>query len=309
MSREWTFGSDPELLVVNGDQPKSAIGVVPGSPVSRINVNGNEFYYDNVLAECAIKPGATRAEVLANFAEALRTYATMVRPYRLVPQASAVFPDAELQHEAAKIAGCAVDWCAYEVREKDPPKEAIQTGNLRSCGGHVHLGSETLAGNGPEPIFAVYLLDLFLGVPSLWLDRDPTSARRRALYGHAGRYRTKDYGIEYRSLGNFWLATPELTGFVYDVCGFVQDFVESGRVHELWSFDLDTFYGDDIAAAWTCKGYDTGPLRAAINTGRRELAEPHLALAKRLLPDHLRADLDRLVHRPADNFYQSWGLG
>jgi hypothetical protein len=114
------------------------------------------------------------------------------------------FPDQELDSEEARRAGCAPDMCAYEMKQKEPPKDLIQNGNLRSCGGHVHLGSELLASDGPEPILAIYMLDLFVGVPSLHLDFDSTSLRRRIIYGQSGRYRTKDYGLEYRSLGNFW---------------------------------------------------------------------------------------------------------
>lgn len=305
-----TFGSDPELLLTLKGKPKSAIPVIKHDAENRIDKGGHQFYYDNVLAECAIKPGSSRDEVLGNFKEALQIYASLVSPCRLTAQACAEFPDKELQDEAARKVGCAPDWCAYEIKLKDPPTEAIQNGNLRSCGGHVHLGSETLAGDGPEPILAILLLDLFVGTSSLWLDRDPTSARRRSIYGQAGRYRTKDYGVEYRSLGNYWLVSPQMVGLTYDLCEFIQDFIEDGKGWDLWEFDLDVFYeSEDLSEAWTCKAYNTELLRHGINQGDREMVKTHFALAKSLMPAGLKRDLEKMIDRPEDgDLYQNWKL-
>ena len=41
-------------------------------------------------------------------------------------------------------------------------------------------------------------------------------AKRRELYGKAGAYRVKPYGVEYRVLSNFWLKSPALMQWVYD---------------------------------------------------------------------------------------------
>jgi hypothetical protein len=305
-----TFGSDPELLVVKQGVPKSAIGVVQGSIENRISIKGHQFYYDNVLAECAIKPGKNKKEVLKHFKEALQIYADMVKPFELSPTACAEFPSWELEDKDARKVGCAPDYCAYEMKLKDPPKEAIESGNLRSCGGHVHLGSDLLAGEGPEPILAIYLLDLFVGVPSLWLDHDPSSSRRRAIYGQAGRYREKDYGIEYRSLGNFWLSGPELTGLIYDLCMFVQDFIQKGGGWDLWVFDEEVFWAsENLADAWTCKGYNVEALKKGINTGSKFQVTDHYGIVRNLLPSKLIADLDDLAHRTEEgDFYKNWKL-
>jgi hypothetical protein len=305
-----TFGSDPELLLVKDGKPKSAIGVIQGSPDNRIKVKGHEFYYDNVLAECAIKPSSSKKETLDNFRECLKIYADMVKPYKLAPVACMEFPDQELDSEEARRAGCAPDMCAYEMKQKEPPKDLIQNGNLRSCGGHVHLGSELLASDGPEPILAIYMLDLFVGVPSLHLDFDSTSLRRRIIYGQSGRYRTKDYGLEYRSLGNFWLSSPKMTGLIYDLCMFVHEFVEKGQGWDLWEFDLDVFFSsDNIADSWKCTGYDAENLRKGINSGDKDMTMPHFELAKRLMPTGLKNEMQKMIARDGDgDFYENWGI-
>ena len=54
--------------------------------------------------------------------------------------------------------------------------------------------------------------DLYLGVPSVILDND---TERRKLYGKAGCLRPKPYGVEYRTLSNFWIWDKKTISWVY----------------------------------------------------------------------------------------------
>lgn len=56
-------------------------------------------------------------------------------------------------------------------------------------------------------------MDLYLGVPSILMDGDTD---RRRLYGKAGAYRSKPYGVEYRTLSSFWVADPKLIGWAFE---------------------------------------------------------------------------------------------
>ncbi len=62
------------------------------------------------------------------------------------------------------------------------------------------------------------MLDIFMGIPSVLLDNDATSNQRRSLYGQSGSHRPKDYGVEYRALGNFWVASPAHVALMYELC-------------------------------------------------------------------------------------------
>jgi len=303
-----SFGSDPEFMVVRDNQYYSAIGIVQGDAENRITVSGHQFYYDNVMAECAVKPAKTRSCVLKSFRECFQIYARMVQPFRLHVQASQEYPEEQLIHPDARKVGCAPDSCAYEMELKEPPVAIIEQTSFRSCGGHVHIGHPLLAGDGPEPWLAVYLLDLFIAVPSLWIDRDVSSGPRRTLYGQAGRYRTKDYGIEYRSLGNFWLKSPRLVAWVYGVCDFVVSFIEDGRASSVWTFDPEVFFESEKRSdAWTCHLYDPHRLRVGIDSNKPDLVAEHYDLARSLLPRNLSAEIDFLVEDKPD-LYESWQL-
>jgi hypothetical protein len=236
----------------------------------------------------------------------------MVKPFQLTVQASHSYPASELLDDGAKEVGCDPDWCVYEMAQKEAPKEAILSNCFRSCGGHVHLGKPILIAAGCEPLLAVYMLDLFVGIPSLWLDNDPTSAPRRKLYGQAGRYRVKDYGLEYRSLGNFWLRSPQLVGLTYDLCEFAVKCVESGSAFDLWHFDEDRYW-DELSegrtgnAAWACK-YDAWELKRAIDTSDRQAAQTFYSLARELLPLKLENALDAAMDSADKGLYANWGL-
>ena len=55
------------------------------------------------------------------------------------------------------------------------------------------------------------MADLYIMLPAL---RHDSSNERRELYGQAGRFRPKPYGIEYRTPSNFWTSKKPLTTMV-----------------------------------------------------------------------------------------------
>jgi hypothetical protein len=306
-----TYGSDPEFMLLLNGKYVSAIPRVPGTAQERFDKNGHSFYWDNVLAECAIKPGSGHDEAIENFRSCFKTYAEIVSPCKLVPQASFDYSDDELADERSRIAGCARDYCVYTGKAKKPPCNIIEKTNLRTGGGHIHLGANgesVLKETTWESWIVVYMLDLFVGIPSLFMDTDPTSPRRRIMYGQSGRYRPKSYGMEYRSLGNFWLASPTTVKLIFEMCDFAVKFVEDKRWETLWSFNEELYWTTtQLHKAYKCHGYDVKLLRNTLDKSDKETAKRFMSIIKSNYPAPLWSKFCKAMHKKYD-FYKEWDI-
>lgn len=317
-----TFGSDPEFMLMKDGKYYSAVGVVHGDRDRRIKKRGHEFYYDNVMAECAVRPSKSKRAAVDSIRECLKLYADLVAPYQLVAQASQNYSNEQIELMSdlcnpeegppGRVSGCDPERCAYYAGKLfKPPKEAFDAGTFRTCGGHIHLGGtgkSILLGDDEKPLVVVLLLDVFLGIPSLFWDTDPTSPARRALFGKAGRYRSPDYGIEYRSLGNFWLRSPETVGLVHDICNWVVNLVTK-EGEKWWELDEDLFYdADDKSEAWTCHQYDPWELKRCIDETDLDAAHPFLEMALSHFPSKICRALHAEMDRKPPDLYCSWGI-
>lgn len=266
----FTFGTDPEFILVDEKgNPKSAIDVICHGKKNRLEKDGDFFFYDNVLAECTVKPARSREEAVENVGRSLRNLSELVGKYRITTISSAKFCEKEMNHPESRETGCNAEYCAYEMCAVSPEKtkKIFKNSNFRTAGGHIHLGTD-LGKSHEICVMLVRMLDLFLGVTSLFLDGRKSSSKRRKIYGSAGRYRQPKYGVEYRTLGNFWLASPILVELVYDICSLVIRLTEEGVYKEFWDVDYeklnsDEFWnqGGDPASCHVCRGYDVNVLR------------------------------------------------
>ena len=292
---KFSFGSDPEFMIVDSDgKHKSAIGIVYGSKEDKVSLgNGHYAFYDNVLAEVNIKSSNNKKGVLKNFGDCFNRLTKLVGNNTVVPQASHTYDIAECQHPDAQLFGCEPEFCIYlkdengRIQRMDPP--IIDPQNpFRTGGGHIHIGHEIcLPWDAGKPVDVVQMLDVFVGVPSVCMDHDPTSAARRQLYGGAGTHRIKqEYGLEYRSLSNFWLASPVLVSIVFDLVDFVLDLVESGK------YDAP----------------DQKLIRETINSGNREQATAVLKSYKSKMPTDIYQEIQRLSKPVQFDFYKEWDI-
>jgi len=302
-----TFGSDPEFIVQKDNKFISAIDIVQGDADNRVTVQGHQFYHDNVLAECAIKPGKSKDEVIENFKECFSIYANMISPYKLNPTAAHVYKDSDLDNPEARMAGCSPDWCAYQLKLMEIPQGQFFTSNLRVAGGHIHLG-ETKGVLLEElmhfPI--VFLLDLFVGFPLMCMG-NTASKKRRVLYGKAGRYRPTSYGIEYRTPDNHWLCSPKMVSIVYDLCKFVVNFVENKKYKKYWKIHKDKIGTTDL---FECIGYDTFKLRKCIDTSNRKIGSDFMKILEKELPKVLLKQVNFILNQTPEpkDFYKEWQL-
>ncbi len=210
----FTFGCDPEFFIKNAkDELVSAAGLIPGTKEKPHPVDGGAVQVDGMAAEFNIDPCSTFDEwndrivsVMAQLRKMLpKGYSPHIVPAVEFPQA--VFDAAP---EEAKELGCSPDYDAWTGLRNLPPSCADRP-TLRTASGHVHIGWRA-GGPTDDPQHMMNCRDLvkqfdwFLGAWSLRTDKDPT---RRLLYGKAGAFRPKSYGVEYRTLSNFWIVDKD----------------------------------------------------------------------------------------------------
>lgn len=203
-----TLGADPEVFFSSEQTPVSAIGLIGGSKHDPKSLGeGFAILEDNVAAEYNIPPASNIIDFSRYVERGLNHVIEHARKYKLgiSRRASYSFTSRELDNPQAQEFGCEPDFDAWTKSMNIKPEAT--DGNFRTCGGHIHVGGvEHL-----DPFAVIRAMDLFLGVPSVFLDTDKD---RRQLYGKAGAFRPKDYGVEYRTLSNFWIFDPKLRYWV-----------------------------------------------------------------------------------------------
>lgn len=313
---EFHIGTDPEFLLSKDGKYRSAIGIVPKRAEDEFgNPLPQDFYYDNVLAECTVKPAKTKEEFIENIRNTLKKYSKIVYPYILLPQAAQEYPKNQLRHTDAKTVGCRPENCAYAMSVVPLPIEQFKEGQLRTAGGHVHLGS-TLIKTDYEALAAIRMMDLFVGTVSIFIDHDKTSPIRKSLYGKSGRYRKTSYGCEYRSIGNFWLASPKLTGLIYDLSKFVIEFLYLDKYKDLWDIDMQSITnpeiqnkkGFDVTKYHKCIGYDIDLMRSCIDNMDHVNGRKMLDFIFTLLPKTLITSIEPAMVPQNYDMYKEWKI-
>lgn len=205
-------GTDPELFLKDTRHG----GVVPvcgllggkkDAPLAITKLgSGYAVQEDNVMAEFNIPPTNDPEEFSWSVGRMIGEVRDLVRtrvPHLDIDYGSArLFPYAALESPQARLFGCSPDYNAHAsgepYRRVNPRELETPDGAWRFAGGHIHISYEA---DIPPHVVAQFC-DVFLGLPSVGLDKQ---GERRSLYGQAGRFRPTSYGIEYRTLSNFWI--------------------------------------------------------------------------------------------------------
>lgn len=233
------LGADPELFLQNGDGKFiSAIDLIGGSKESPLPIDGegNAIQEDNVSVEFNIPPCTTKDSFIHNINKTLSHIEGLMQAKGLslsiIPAAS--FDWDQLQDPRAMHFGCEPDFNAWSGEKNPKPHSDDLT--LRSCGGHIHVGFDNVTQQ--KQMNLIRAMDIFLGVPSINFD---DGDMRRELYGKPGAFRPKSYGVEYRTLSNFWIKSKELQEWAYDQTmkavaflngGGVIPFTEHPKIHD-----------------------------------------------------------------------------
>lgn len=226
----------------------SAEGFINGSKDDPFLFDPKNKYYstqlDNVLAEFTIPPAKTKLQFLNALNKGL-DYINKSIPGHLCTIATPCARLAEeyLQTEQAKKFGCEPDFNAYKMAVNIFPKVADK--QLRSAGAHIHIGYE-----GAEAYDAkdytpdqqrariIRAADLHVAIPLVIAEPDND---RKLLYGKAGAYRPKPYGVEYRTPSNFYLQSPKRTLWIYEAIHNAVNWLNEGNI-------IEPALGDFIAA-------------------------------------------------------------
>lgn len=226
-----TVGCDPEMFLrdIKTGEFVSSIGLIGGSkehpkPITR---SGHCIQEDNVSVEFNVPP-SNNSDDLVKHIQFVKEYITdtIAKPLGLelacVP--SALFSAEQLDNEKAQTFGCEPDFNAWTYCTNDINREGVDP-SLRVAGGHIHVGYDNPTDDISMEL--IKAMDLFLAVPAVLIDGD---TRRRQLYGKAGAFRFKSFGVEHRTLSNFWIENPDLIKWVFSNLQAAINFVNEGGI-------------------------------------------------------------------------------
>lgn len=242
------LGADPEVFlknVINGEivSAEGLIGGTKEQPLA-ITKKGHNVQEDNVMAEFCIPPASNQDD----FFHSINFMINYLRANTPTELDVAILPSARLDKKYLKSKqaltfGCDPDFNAhtYSINESPDSKS-----DLRTAGGHIHVGYQS-----PDEETSVQIIrnmDLYLGLPSIIMDSD---SERRKMYGKAGAFRMKAYGVEYRTLSNFWLKDEEHIKWAYNnTLLAVKDTFNGKYLDDKLADDVvDAINNNDVASA------------------------------------------------------------
>ena len=215
-------GADVEGFLVHTEEGdiRPCVGVFDGTkdaPWRPENMpEGFAIQEDNVMVEFNVPPvedsyaGADGIKLAKNMVKneaATRGY------YPLWNTPVHEFKPSQLTSKQAQNIGCDVDYDAYtggKARTNVP-----NLTNWRSCGGHIHLGGDFKCPDFVAALFA----ELYLGVCGAGVTNTYRQEKncRDQWYGLPGVFRSKTYGIEYRTPDNGWIRDGQTSEYTYSL--------------------------------------------------------------------------------------------
>lgn len=232
MSKIITLGCDPECFVSKDGKIISAHALIEGDKKNPQKVQYGAVQVDGTALEFNIDAAATEAEWMRNINTVLDILTAMIPGHKIEACPVAEFGFEYLRTLPAKATelGCEADWDAYTVAVNPRPNGELP---FRSAAGHIHFGIPEAGGEAPVDNIdyigwiaaKVRELDFYIGLPSLFYDND---TKRRELYGKAGAFRPKRYGMEYRTPSNQWLGNDNLKRWAYQASMYAMEQIDKG---------------------------------------------------------------------------------
>lgn len=236
-----SIGADPEVFIRDTKTGKivSAHDLLPGNKLHPHPVSQGAVQVDGVAGEYNIIPCFDRESFAKTNEHVLSQMKNILGPTKeIVIEPVAIFEKGYWDGlpDGPKELGCNPDYNGW-TRDINPPPDSSKTPFMRTASGHIHIGWSS-EGQSFDPEDNAHFndccvvarqMDYYLGIQSLLWDPDP---RRRTLYGKAGCFRPKSYGMEYRAMSNGWLLDKKLMTWVWNQAYFGISHLFQGEIAE-----------------------------------------------------------------------------
>jgi hypothetical protein len=267
------LGCDPEFFFIKHGEVVGSEKVIPSNGILSERGGGSKVVRDGVQAEVNPSPSTCRQTLAYNIASC---FATIAKEIQKTGEIKVDFSqvvkvtkeEMDTLGDKAKKLGCAPSLNTYRSKATIGVKD-VENFMDRSGGGHLHFGITSKIVDAKR---LVPMLDLIVGNTCVMIDRDPANAERRKVYGRAGEYRLPKYGIEYRTLSNFWLRDYKLMSMVMGLGRTAISFISS---------DIKEGYFEKKIL----KQVTRTNLKNAINNNDVELAKNNFAAIEPILVD------------------------
>jgi hypothetical protein len=217
-SQNILIGADPEVFVRSPHGLVSGHIFICGTKARPKQTMHGSVQVDGTALEFNVRPADSAEAFVQNVSKVfddLREIITARGEYIIDRVTTAMFGHdflARLPRKNREL-GCNPDYSAYTREENPKPNDYLP---FRTGAGHVHIGwrrpSEILQEHFMTCVAMTQELDYYLGIPSFRWDHDD---QRRQMYGQAGSFRPKKYGVEYRVLSNAWVFSEDLISEVF----------------------------------------------------------------------------------------------
>jgi len=301
------LGADPEFFLL--DENNNFINAITALPFTKNKPckigNNSTIFCDNVLGEFNFEPAKNCEEFVLACVKGKVCSKDKAGNHRMSFLGYAEFDEKELKNKNAREYGCTPDFNAYTLTESNPPRELFKKYNCRTAGGHIHIGgmkTDLICNPVYKPLY-VFMLDLFLAIPSVLIDNSAESYRRRQYFGSAGTYRDKDYGLEYRVLSPFWLRHESTMGLMYLICDFVFQEMNENIYRKFYNFKPEKLKSEKPEDAYECWGYDSSFLRKTIDTNNYSGARKLFNFACNFMPNKLIELIEYEINNPKPLFF------
>ena len=216
------LGADPEVFMRNEQGlVRSAHGVIPGTKENPHPVKRGAIQVDGLALEFNIIPSDNCFDFNRNINTVLHELClTLPEGFDIDIKGHHFFPQEYMDSLPAesKILGCDPDFNAWTGLPNPAPNAAT---NLRTAAGHIHFGwsKKEIMDDWFFQLCQEFTkqLDCTVGLYCYFLDNDKI---RKKLYGKAGAFRPKPYGLEYRTPPNIWITDYGKIEKIYRLCHF-----------------------------------------------------------------------------------------